>query len=188
MLRPGELLWLAGFSWVVRIRWPHRGRQRAHSRQDRLERALLGGMALGFVILPCLSALSRRLQSFDLLTTRQATAAGGLLFGSAVVLLHVAHRDLGRQFSPTLELDFDHQLVTHGVYSRVRHPMYTAGFLWGLAQPLLIPNLVAGPAALAAITLLTAFRLPREEAMLRETFGDSYEAWRSRTGALWPRF
>lgn len=61
-----------------------------------------------------------------------------------------------------------------------------AGFLWAFGQMLLIPNLVAGPAALPAIAFLTALRLPREEAMLRELFGAEYDEWRERTGALGP--
>lgn len=187
MFRPGELLFLAGFAWVVKVRWPHRKRDKAESRLDGLERTLLRGMALGFVILPIASCVSRRLQRWDVPTTPLRTAAGAALFGAGVALLDAAHRDLGRQFSPTLEIAHDHQLVTHGVYRHVRHPMYTAGFLWAFGQMLLIPNLVAGPAALPAIAFLTALRLPREEAMLRELFGAEYDEWRERTGALWPR-
>jgi protein-S-isoprenylcysteine O-methyltransferase Ste14 len=45
----------------------------------------------------------------------------------------------------TLEVREQHALVTTGVYSRVRHPMYSA---WALAQALLLPNWIAGPAGL----------------------------------------
>ena len=35
-------------------------------------------------------------------------------------------------------------LVTEGIYGRVRHPMYTAFWLWAVAQALLLPNWIAG--------------------------------------------
>jgi len=51
------------------------------------------------------------------------------------------HKDLGRNWSVTLEVREQHALVTNGVYSRVRHPMYSAFWLWALAQALLLPKL-----------------------------------------------
>src|SRR5271156_1141656 len=59
---------------------------------------------------------------------------------SALVLFFHAHRRLGRSWSVTLEIRENHGLVTDGIYRFVRHPMYSAYFLWTLSQALLLPN------------------------------------------------
>jgi len=41
-----------------------------------------------------------------------------------------AHADLGRNWSQTLDIHGDHQLITQGVYHFIRHPMYAAGWLF----------------------------------------------------------
>ncbi|OYW31830.1 MAG: methyltransferase, partial [Azorhizobium sp. 12-66-6] len=79
-----------------------------------------------------------------------------------------------------------HQLVTSGVYARVRHPMYSAFFLWAVAQALLLPNLVAGLSGLVGFGILFAFRVGQEEAMMRETFGAQYDAYCARTRRIIP--
>ncbi len=111
---------------------------------------------------------------------------GSGIFVVAIWLLHRSHADLGTLWSPTVELKADHSLVVDGVYRSVRHPMYTAHVLWGVAQALLLPNLVAGPLALVLIFVVIALRVPREErAMIRE-FGDEYRRYVKITGRILP--
>src|SRR5262245_24841255 len=56
--------------------------------------------------------------------------AGALCFALGLWLFHRSHADLGRNWSITLEVREQHQLVTGGVYRSVRHPMYTSLFLF----------------------------------------------------------
>ena len=49
--------------------------------------------------------------------------------------------------------------------------MYSA---WTLSQALLLPNWIAGPAALVGCGTLFAFRVRREEQMMRDAFGEDY--------------
>jgi protein-S-isoprenylcysteine O-methyltransferase Ste14 len=77
--------------------------------------------------------------------------------------------------------------VTHGVYRWVRHPMYTAIFLFAIAQGLLLPNWFAGWAGLITFAALYLSRIGNEEKMMREAFGEEYQAYMRRTGRLWPR-
>jgi protein-S-isoprenylcysteine O-methyltransferase Ste14 len=85
-----------------------------------------------------------------------------------------------------LEVREQHQLITQGVYRRIRHPMYSALLLYSLGQALVIPNWVAGPANLIAFTILFALRVSAEEKMMFEGFGDEYTAYSSRTKRLIP--
>ena len=97
------------------------------------------------------------------------------------------HAQLGRNWSVTLEVRVDHSLITDGVYAHVRHPMYTAFWLWALAQAILLPNWIAGFAGIFGFGTLYLFRVGREETMLLETFGDEYRDYMRRTGRVIPR-
>ena len=112
---------------------------------------------------------------------------GAAIFLMSIWLLHRSHADLGKLWSPTVEPEAEHRLVTEGVYKRVRHPMYAAHVLWGVAQTLLLPNLIAGPVALVLIFAVIGLRVPREERAMIEQFGDEYRQYRDRTGRILPK-
>ncbi len=48
---------------------------------------------------------------------------------AALWLFWRSHADLGRNWSQAFELRKGHELITHGVYRVVRHPMYAAIWL-----------------------------------------------------------
>jgi len=105
---------------------------------------------------------------------------------AALLMFHLTHRALGRNWSISLDVRENHDLVTNGIYRRVRHPMYSAFWLWAIAQALLLPNWIAGFAGLAGFGVLYFGRVAREERMMLETFGDSYRAYMARTGRVFP--
>ncbi|HNU68245.1 MAG TPA: isoprenylcysteine carboxylmethyltransferase family protein [Myxococcota bacterium] len=109
-----------------------------------------------------------------------AFAAGGL------VLLASTHRALGEYWSAGLELKDSHRLISNGPYRYVRHPMYTAVFLFFGAVAVTTANwLIIGPAM--AIILVLSVRIRFEEAMMLDRFGETYSAYAANTGALVPR-
>jgi protein-S-isoprenylcysteine O-methyltransferase Ste14 len=55
-----------------------------------------------------------------------------------------SHADLGFNWSATLELRKSHAIIKHGVYRRIRHPMYAAIWLFSIAQASLLDNWLAG--------------------------------------------
>jgi len=75
-------------------------------------------------------------------------------------------------------------------------PMYTAIFVYALAQALLLANWVAGPSCLAVFTLMFLSRLHAEERMMLEGFGQQYEDYVAvyrpapnvSQAAIWPAF
>ena len=76
-------------------------------------------------------------------------------------------------------------LVTGGVYSVVRHPLYLF-FVMEMTGFLLIrPNAVS-LAALILVIAAVMCRIRREDALLAETFGASFEEYRRRTKAVIP--
>jgi protein-S-isoprenylcysteine O-methyltransferase Ste14 len=112
---------------------------------------------------------------------------GTAAIAGAIFVLWRSHADLGRNWSATLRILEQHSLVTSGVYRHVRHPMYTAHLLWAIAQGLLLANWIAGWAFLVFSIPLYLIRIPKEERMMIEHFGEEYRQYISRTGRLIPR-
>jgi protein-S-isoprenylcysteine O-methyltransferase Ste14 len=66
--------------------------------------------------------------------------------------------------------------------------MYSSQLLFGLAQAFLLQNWLAGTGGRVAFLLLYLVRVPREERMMLDHFGDAYRAYAARTGRILPRF
>jgi protein-S-isoprenylcysteine O-methyltransferase Ste14 len=94
---------------------------------------------------------------------------------------------LGKEWSPQLQLREEHHLVTTGPYAWMRHPLYTAMFGWAASLALLTANWVFVALAALSIAGLVA-RVPREEQMMIEEFGEAYRAYMKRTGRFFPRW
>jgi protein-S-isoprenylcysteine O-methyltransferase Ste14 len=93
------------------------------------------------------------------------------------VLWFVARWQLGAAFSVTAQA---HQLVTHGLYAKIRHPIYVFGTLAFLFVVLALQGW--GALIVWVVIILIQFaRVRREERVLAETFGAEYAAYRSRT-------
>jgi len=101
-------------------------------------------------------------------------------------LFYRSHTDLGTNGSVTLQMREDHRLITSGDYSVIRHPMYASMFLLGIAQMLILPNWIAGPAYLLSFGMLYVFRVRVEERMMLDRFGAQYEQYMQRSGRLIP--
>ena len=150
-----------------------------------LEIGLLGFTSLGF-FLP-LAWVATPVLAFADYALRPVLFIAGILCLALGLWLHYrSHADLGTNWSITLELQDGHQLVTHGIYRRVRHPMYLALLLFSLGQALILPNWIAGPSYLVACAILVAFRVGPEERMMLEEFGTDYEMYLARTNRLFP--
>src|SRR5204863_5926115 len=116
-----------------------------------------------------------------------ASWAGTLIMAAALWLFWRSHTDLGLNWSQTLEMRKGHQLVRHGVYGSIRHPMYASIWLWDIAQGLLLQNWLAGWTALVAFAVMYFVRTPREEQMMCDVFGQEYRDYMRVTGRLFPR-
>jgi len=112
--------------------------------------------------------------------------AGFIIGLASLVFLAWTQATLGNYFSPQLRLQKDHQLVTTGPYARIRHPLYSSLFGIGVAFALVTANWLFVLLAVLVIVGLIA-RVPREEKMMLDEFGDSYRDYMLRTGRFFPR-
>jgi protein-S-isoprenylcysteine O-methyltransferase Ste14 len=185
-----KILWLIGTVIWFAVRYPHQRRSRqvakASSTDRKRERATLAVTALLVHVVPLIYVLTGWPRFADYEFRPALAVAGALVFAFAIWLFHRSHKDLGTNWSIALDIRQKHALVTNGVYRFVRHPMYSAFWLNALAQTLLLPNWIAGPAGLFGIALLYFSRLGREERMMLETFGEDYRAYMARTARLIP--
>jgi protein-S-isoprenylcysteine O-methyltransferase Ste14 len=185
-----KLVWWAGvIGWCV-IRYPHQRRSRTTPVAARWERlrdgVLLAVSFTGLFIMPVIWVTSGAPRVADYAFQPAAAWLGTAVFAAALYGFYRTHRDLGRSWSVTLEIRHAHQLVTTGVYRHVRHPMYAAFFLWAIAQALLLPNWIAGPAGLLGFGMLFALRVGREERMMEAAFGDAWRDYAARTWRVCP--
>ena len=97
------------------------------------------------------------------------------------------HRTLDRNFFGGMKIRQGHQLITSGPYRWVRHPMYSAFALLGLAWFLLSGNWIIAGFWLAATALVIVARLNEEERMMLRQFGDDYRIYEQQTGRFLPR-
>jgi protein-S-isoprenylcysteine O-methyltransferase Ste14 len=94
---------------------------------------------------------------------------------------------IGPNISETVLTKAEHELVMHGPYRWIRHPLYTSATLTFVSLGLIASNwfilLMAATAAFAIRVIV----IPREEKNLEGRFGEDYRTYRARTGALLPR-
>lgn len=138
-------------------------------------------------------------QTDDIATTASFVAGFAMMVLGAAIRV-VAYRQLGRNFTFELAVRKEHELVTSGMYSVVRHPGYVgaslffcgavicqtgpgsywqvsgwkgsyAGCAFGLAYGLCIAHIFA----------VMAVRMGKEDAVLREAFPEQWDAWASKT-------
>lgn len=96
-------------------------------------------------------------------------------------------RNLGADFDPAMRLLKVPALVKEGPYAAMRHPIYLAFLLMQFSVLFLTANWLIGLSGIAIIILVIAIRIPEEEKMLTEQFGDEYAKYMLQTGALLPK-
>jgi protein-S-isoprenylcysteine O-methyltransferase Ste14 len=92
---------------------------------------------------------------------------------------------LGTNWSRSVTIKQDHELITGGPYGLVRHPIYT-GLLTGFLGTAVAIGQVRGLVAFALIFAVLWFKLRLEERWMRLQFGKVYEQYAQRVPALVP--
>ena len=103
--------------------------------------------------------------------------AGAMLAVTGYVLLITARLQLGKSFSVSPQAK---ALVTHGLYSRIRNPIYVCvGVMWlGVIVALRLYWLFV---PLVALLVMQVFRSGQESRVLEEKFGQAYLDYRKQT-------
>jgi protein-S-isoprenylcysteine O-methyltransferase Ste14 len=92
---------------------------------------------------------------------------------------------LGTNWSRSVTIKQNHELITTGPYTFVRHPIYT-GILAGFLGSALATTQFRGPLAFVLIFLSLWYKLRLEEKWMLSQFGDTYADYSRHTAALIP--
>lgn len=195
MRSPFVYLFVIGIVIEEVIRAPHRARNKrdrgsggiAEHRIGATESVLMTLNLFGTLLAPILYAFTNWFGFGEYALLLWVGVPGAVCLAGAIWLLVRAHADLGRNWSPTLEIVHEHRLVTEGIYGTIRHPIYLAVWLTVIAQALMIPNWFVGLAGLAVFLPVYLTRVPAEERMMIDRFGDAYREYMERTGGIVPR-
>jgi protein-S-isoprenylcysteine O-methyltransferase Ste14 len=106
---------------------------------------------------------------------QRCLGTGLMLAGLAGIA--VARYQLGRSFSVRPEA---HKLVTRGIYSKIRNPIYVFGTIVFAGLVLVIHRPVLW-LIIPAIIIVQTIRAHREAQVLEAAFGDAYREYRRKT-------
>lgn len=189
------LRWLIGFLYVaiVLLVMRYRLRAQAGERYDLGQEGMaiavpLRAIGLGLWLYLPLYVLLPGPMSWSTFSLPAWLRVAAFTFAALAVppFVHWAQSSLGDNVSTTVITKEDHELVTHGPYRYIRHPLYVAGALFFTALALaaqswfLLLLIAIGGAVLYA-------RTSKEEAELLKRFGNEYRDYMQSTGRFFPR-
>lgn len=111
---------------------------------------------------------------------------GAVLAATAGVVTVVAQVQTGASWRIGVQAGERTELVTGGLFARVRNPIFTGMAAFGIGQALLVPNAPTIVGALVALAAIQAQVRLVEEPHLRSVHGRAYERWGARAGRFWP--
>lgn len=110
---------------------------------------------------------------------------GVIIFLSGYGIRAIAAKRLKRQFSYLVTIQENHQLITSGIYSRIRHPVYLGSILAVFGLVLIFPT-TWGIVFAVLFTAILAHRMSLEEKLLLKYFGSVYQEYSSKSFRLIP--
>jgi protein-S-isoprenylcysteine O-methyltransferase Ste14 len=186
-----DIVFLCNFLFGAIIRYPYEKNnkklRKADFKRDPRDTLALACMFTGGATLPFIYLASPWLSFANYTVNNWVGLVGIALVFPTSWLFWRSHKDLGRQFSPTLEIQESHQLITSGVYKKIRHPMYTALLLYAFCQLFLIGNWIVAPAYVIGFVCFYFLRIENEERLMLKNFGAEYTSYVNRTNRLLPK-
>jgi protein-S-isoprenylcysteine O-methyltransferase Ste14 len=92
---------------------------------------------------------------------------------------------IGRNWSASVQIKQDHELVQRGPYRFVRHPIYT-GFLFSLVGTAIVIGQWRGVLAVVLAFIGWLIKSRQEETFMTQQFGAKYDEYRRHTKAIIP--
>ena len=110
---------------------------------------------------------------------------GLALFIIGLTIMIVGQATLRRNYSGTVVIREDHQLVTHGIYRFTRNPIYLGLIMVVTGIPVFAASMYGFLISLVLIPIILN-RIRLEEELLTEEFRDAYQKYKETTKKLIP--
>jgi protein-S-isoprenylcysteine O-methyltransferase Ste14 len=180
---PFAVLWLAWLAyWIIAARNVKATRRRESpvSRMITVVLTVLAAALLAFRGQPLHWLTARFLPQ-----TMVAYWLGLLMVALGLAFAVWARVHLGRNWSGTVTVKENHELIRAGPYGLVRHPIYT-GLLLAILGTAIAFGEWRGLLAFGFLTVAFSFKLHREERFMSESFPNDYPRYRAEVPALIP--
>lgn len=117
--------------------------------------------------------------------TSPILVAAAILCVSGLAFCFWARAVLGGNWSGTVTLKENHELIVRGPYRLVRHPIYT-GLLAMAVATLMQQGYIAGVIGLILVFLSFWIKLTEEEELMRKQFSDQYATYQQQVRRIIP--
>ncbi len=176
-------IWLVWLSfWLFSSRNVRSTSERESPMSRRIHLSLVG-LAIALIALPF---FRRGLLGWHWLPTTPSTFFFGVVLLVAGCIFAIwARRYLGINWSGTITVKEEHELVRNGPYSFARHPIYT-GFIMGIAGTAIALGELRGILAVFLFIIAYLRKIRIEEKSLIAHFGQAYKDYRKDVRALIP--
>jgi len=115
----------------------------------------------------------------------EASVVAALML-AAVLVFVAAAKAMGANWSVVARMREGHELVTGGIFARLRHPIYAAMAAFLIAMSIAFGHEAQLIVAAPLFALGTWIRVREEEKLLRAEFGPAYEAYAARVKRFVP--
>lgn len=103
----------------------------------------------------------------------------GLFISFGGFILMGKTRDLLSKYDTTVQIETSNALITEGVFSKSRNPMYCGMFLFLLGFGIAFRNVFSMLMPFVFLTLINYLFIPKEEKLLEEKFGEEYSQYKN---------
>ncbi len=136
----------------------------------------------GYAILVLLSWLPLKLNISEILHVPKIylIIAAIILIGIGILILAKASPEIKKALKAN-------RLITTGLYSRIRNPMYTSHIIFIMPGVSLLINNALVFLSIIFTYFIFMILIPKEEKDLEDNFGSEYLQYKTRTGRLLPK-
>ena len=182
----------SAFGWRSWVQWRRTGSTGFIRPRRRTPPVDLAG-SVGFVVALALLiaaplADAAGMARLDALDVGWAAVAGAVLGSVGIALTLVAQLAMGDSWRIGVDDGQRTELVTNGVFARVRNPIFTAMLIATGGLVLLVPNALSVAALVVLAAALEIQVRLVEEPYLARTHGPAYQHYRGTTGRFLPTF
>lgn len=153
-------------------------------RDDMLYFALPGLLVLTAGLAVSAWGLVRRQGNLFMFSVHCVAGLALLIIG--LIIMIVSQATLWRNYSSTVVIREDHQLITHGIYRFTRNPIYLGGIMAVCIGIPVYTSSLYGLLIMSVLIPIILNRIRMEEKLLTEEFPDAFQKYKETTKKLIP--